>query len=130
LESHEEHKNCDQEADLGNNCHGVLSQHQKHVHNQKKKKKTLLVYTLELGSVIRGADYKLIVRLSTYQHFEEDGGLLLTNGSWLSLHIYGNPGFKMGLLSEYMHVWCHKKISQELINILFLLGLLIISSLG
>jgi len=55
-----------------------------HVPNQKY---ALLVHTLALGSVIRGVDYKLIVCLSTYQHFKGDGGKLLTNGSRLSLHI-------------------------------------------
>jgi len=72
-----------------------------HVHNQKN---ALLVHTLALGSVIRGVDYDLIVSLSTYQYFKGDGGILLTNGLQLSLHVYGNPGFKMGLLFEYMHV--------------------------
>jgi hypothetical protein len=90
-DSYEEHKNCDQEADWGNNCRGVLSKCQKHMHNQKNP----LVHTLALGSVIQGVEGNLIVRLSTYQHFEGDGGILLTNGSCLSRHIYGNPGLKI-----------------------------------
>jgi hypothetical protein len=72
---------------------GVLSQHQKHVHN-----------TLALGSVICGVDYNFIVHLLTYQYFEGDSSMLLTNGSRLSLHVYGSPRSKMGLLFEYMHV--------------------------
>jgi len=61
------------------------------MHNQKN---ALLVHTLALDSVIRGVHYNLIVCLLTYQHFEGDGGILLTNGSSLSLHIYGNPDLK------------------------------------
>jgi S-adenosylmethionine/arginine decarboxylase-like enzyme len=68
------------------------------MHNQKKALLSTLV------SVTHGVNYNLIVGLSTYQHFKGDGGILLTNGSRLSLHTYRNPGFKMGLVFEYMHI--------------------------
>jgi hypothetical protein len=70
------------------------------MHNQKT---ALLVYTLALASVIHRVHHNLIVCLPAYQDFEGDGGILLANGSRLSLHINRNPGFKMGLLFEYMH---------------------------
>jgi len=71
-----------------------------HMHNQKN---ALLVHTLALGSVICGVNYNLIVRPSTYQHFETVAHCLqMVHG--YPYRFMETQGFKMSLLFEYKHV--------------------------